>query len=243
MTDPAPGFRDRLRAGDDLAGIVVRTPSNQVVEVLAATLAPDVVMLDCEHAVWPADALDATIAVASAMGLPTLVRVPELSRAALQQPLDQGATGVVVPHVTTAADAARAVRLAHYGDGGRGYSGSTRSAGWGTRSMAEVLDVAAGRTTVVVQVEDPAALDEVAAIASTPGVDAVFVGAADLAVALGASSVADEVVVAAIARVLDACGQSGTTIMAFAGDAASAADWRRQGARCVLLGTDQSRLR
>lgn len=243
MTGRIATFRHRLQRGDDLSGIVVRTPSHQVVEVLAATLAPDVVMLDTEHAAWGAEALDATIAVAAALDLPVLVRVPELSPAALQQPLDMGATGVVVPHVRSADEAARAVALAHYGDGGRGYSGSTRSAGWGTRSMAEVLAEAGERTAVVVQVEDPVALAEVGAIAATPGVGAVFVGAADLAVALGASSLADPVVMAAVDQVLAACGAASTTVMAFAGDAAAAAGWRRQGVRCVLLGTDQARLR
>lgn len=243
MTAGAAGFRARLRAGDDLSGIVVRTPSHQVIEVLAAAMRPDVVMLDTEHAAWNAEALDATIAVAVALDLPVLVRVAELTAASLQRPLDMGATGVVVPHVRTAEEAARAVLLAHYGDGGRGYSGSTRSAGWGTRGMNEVLREAAERTTVVVQVEDPVALTAVDAIAATSGVDAVFVGAADLTVALGAGSPTDERVDAAVARVLDACAAASTTVVAFAADAAAAADWRQRGVRCVLLGTDQARLR
>ena len=243
MTERTGSFRRRLHQGDDLSGVVVRTPSHQVVEVLVATMVPDLVMLDTEHAAWSADALDATIAVAAALDLPVLVRVPELSPAALQRPLDMGATGVVVPHVRSVEEAARAVTLAHYGDGGRGYSGSTRSAGWGTRPMGAVLDEARARTAVVVQVEDPDALAEIDAIAATPGVDAVFVGAADLAVALGARSLGDDVVVEAVDRVVAACRAASTTVMAFAGDAGAASEWRHQGVRCVLLGTDQARLR
>ena len=249
MSDDAPapasgpsGFRTRLTGGDDLTGLVVRTPSHQVVEVLAATMQPDVVMLDTEHAAFDPGVLDATIAVARALGVPTLVRVPELSRPAFQQPLDMGSTGVVVPHVRTADDAAAAVRLAHYGDGGRGYSGSTRSAGWGRRSMAEVVAAAAATTTVIVQVEDPAAVEEASAIAATPGVDAVFVGAADLAVAMGARSVADDAVQRACTSVIGACRRAGIAVVAFAGSAEDAAAWRSRGVSCVLQGTDQARL-
>lgn len=238
----ARGFRARLGAGDHLTGVVVRTPSHQVVEVLAARVEPDVVMIDTEHAAFDPSVLDATIAVARGLGVPTLVRVPELTRAALQQPLDLGATGVVVPHVVTAADAATAVRLAHYGDGGRGYSGSTRSAGWGGRPMADVVAEARATTTVVVQVEDPAAVAEAEAIAATPGIDAVFVGAADLAVAMGATSTADDAVERTCATVIAACARAGASVVAFAATRADAAAWRAGGVSCVMLGTDQARL-
>ena len=72
--------------------------------------------------------------------MPTLVRVHSLARHPIQQALDLGATGVIVPHVDSVGAAREAVRLAHYGDGGRGFSPSTRSAGWGSRAMADILD-------------------------------------------------------------------------------------------------------
>lgn len=224
---------------------MVRTPSHQVVEVLRADPAggPDVVMLDQEHAAFDVATLDACLAVASALDVPALVRIEELHRGAVQQALDLGATGVVVPHVMSAADARRAVQLAHYGDGGRGFSGSTRSAGWGTRSMADVLERAAATTTVVVQVEDPGAIDDIDAIAATAGVDAVFVGAADLAVAMGATSVGDPRVVDACDAVVRACRAAGVALTAFAGDAEAADAWRERGVTLVFTGTDQARLR
>lgn len=243
--DARPGsLRARLRSAEPLTGLVVRTPSHQVIEVLAASPhgMVDVVMLDREHAPFAADTLDAMLAVARALRVPTLVRVEELTRSAVQQPLDLGADGVVVPHVTTPAVARRAVRLAHYGDGGRGYSGSTRSAGWGTRPMPEVLAAAAASTTVVIQVEDPVALDEIDEIVAVPGIDAVFVGAADLAVALGANAVTDDRVVAACDVVIAACRGAGVPVVAFSGSDAEAARWRSRGATLVLRGTDQSRL-
>jgi 2-keto-3-deoxy-L-rhamnonate aldolase RhmA len=237
-------FRPRLIAGEPLVGIVVRTPSHHVVEVLAASRSnrPDVVVLDAEHAPFDLVSLDVALAVAHALGFPALVRVPELSGPPIQQALDLGATGVVVPRVASPDDARRAVRLAHYGDGGRGFSPSTRSAGWGSRPMGEVLDDAAASTVVVVQVEDPAAVAAVGDIVAIPGVDAVLVGRADLAVALGRRSVDDPAVVEALDRVAAACSEAGVTlgVVTAAGDEPAA--WHARGAGLVLAGTDQSRL-
>jgi 2-keto-3-deoxy-L-rhamnonate aldolase RhmA len=237
-------FRARLRAGEALDGVVVRTPTHQVIEVLAASPGggPDVVVLDTEHASLSFDVLDSMLAVASALDVPVLVRIDELRRAAVQSALDMGATGVVVPHVRSADDAAQAVRWAHYGPDGRGYSGSTRAGRWGTRSMSEVVAQAAARTTVVVQVEDPDAVDAIGAIVAVDGADAVFVGAADLAVAMGALDPSDERVVAAVEHVVSACVSAGMPVVAFAAGADAEATWRARGATLVLRGTDQSRL-
>ena len=201
-------FRQRLAGRSPVGGMVVRTPSHHVVEVLAA--APpdhrvDVVMLDTEHAPFDLTVLDSTLAVARALDIPTLVRVHRLERHAIQQALDLGATGIVVPHVDSVASAREVVRLAHDGDGGRGFSPSTRSAGWGTRTIADILDDAAASTTVVIQVEDPSALDVIDDIVQVEGIDAVLIGRADLAVALGSRRGDDERVVSAVERVAASC--------------------------------------
>lgn len=244
MTGSAP-LRQRLAAGERLDGIVVRTPSHHVLEVLAApspASRPDVVMLDGEHAPIGGAMLDVMLAVATARDLACLVRVPELSRAAIQAALDLGATGVVVPHVDSPAAAAQCVRFAHYGEGGRGYSGSTRAAGWGQRSMETVLAQAAASTAVVIQVEDAAALAVADEIVGVPGVDAVLIGAADLAVSLGATSTTAATVVDACARVASACTSAGTAVAAVATSPDDAERWRSLGVTLVFHGTDQSRI-
>lgn len=237
-----PTLRDRLLLGG-LRGLVVRTPHHQVIEVLAASATPpDVVMIDTEHAAIGPHELDAMLAMALAHRLDALVRVPSLDGPWIQVALDAGAIGVVVPHVRTPEQAERAARRSHYGDGGRGFSGSCRSAGWGTRSMAEVLDEAAARTVVVAQLEDPDALEHVDAVVRTPGIDAVFVGTADLAVATGARSLADPMARAAADRVVDATLDAGSPLVAYAGSPTDAARWRARGAALVLEGSDQTRL-
>jgi len=242
------GFRARLAGRSPIAGMVVRTPSHHVVEVLA-TAAPDrrvdVVMLDTEHAPFDLAVLDSTLAVALALDLPTLVRVHSLERHPIQQALDLGATGVIVPHVDSVAAARDAVRLAHYGDGGRGFSPSTRSGGWGSRSMAEILDRAAATTTVVIQIEDPVALDAVDDIVAVDGIDGVLIGRADLAVALGARDGDDERAVAAVERIAASCrgAQIAFGVVVSSPTSDDAATCRALGATLILEGTDQSRLR
>ena len=234
-------LKARLAAREHVDALVVRTPSHQVIEVLAAR-GVRCVMIDTEHAALAPSELDAMLAVARGLEVDVLVRVAAADRMLIQQALDGGATGVVVPHVESALQAADVVRWCHYGDGGRGYSGSTRSAGWGTRSLADVVAAAGVSTVVVVQVEDVGALDDLNGIATTEGVDAVLVGAADLAVGLGARTTSDPEVVAACDRIIAAGRAAGRSIVAYAADANDADRWRAVGANVVIAGSDQSSL-
>lgn len=234
-------LKERLGANEPVDGCVVKIPSHQMVEVLAAS-GVSTVMIDLEHGAVGTDALDAMIAVAMALRVDTLVRIGSADRRSIQQALDMGATGVVVPHVESAEIAADVARWAHYGASGRGYSGSTRSAGWGTRSMADVVVSARRTIVVVIQVEDAAALDHLDEIVAVDDIDAVFIGPADLAVGSGAESTRDRGVVQAVARIIAACRSAGRPTAAYAVDDNDVARWRSAGAALVFNGSDQSRL-
>ena len=82
---------------------------------------------------------------------------------------------------------------------GRGYAGSPRAAGYTTKAMADHLADSRKKTTVIVQIEDVAALPNVADIAAVDGVDCLFIGRVDLAVAMG-KGVSDAAVVDAVER-------------------------------------------
>ena len=100
MNTALPSFRERLLSGEVLAGTFVKTPSPIICEVLGLT-GLDVVCLDAEHAPFGRVELDGCIAALRAAGMPGLVRVAANSPEYILQALDYGATGVVVPHVTT----------------------------------------------------------------------------------------------------------------------------------------------
>jgi 2-keto-3-deoxy-L-rhamnonate aldolase RhmA len=236
--DPAR-FRERLLAGELLLGTFLRTPAAVHVEILAE--APiDLVCIDGEHAPFGPAELDACLAVARAVGLPTLVRIPVASQEHVSRALDLGASGILVPHVSSVSDAEDVVRMTRYWPGSRGYAGTTRAAGFMTGQLEDNVAAAAERTTVVVQLEDLAGIDAAGDIASVEGVDAVLIGPSDLAVAMGAARVDDPRVVEAVSRAIAATRAAGGIAGAFAGSPAVMRSMRDQGVTLLTAGSDQA---
>ncbi len=235
---PAARFKDLLRAREPLLGTFVKTPSPVVVEVLAST-GLDVLVLDAEHAPFDRRDLDAGLMAARAGGIAALVRTGSAAPHDILNALDLGAAGVLVPHVRSGAQARAAVEAAHFGAGGRGYAGGTRSAGFAAPAIGERIARAQAETTVIVQVEDAEALPQVAAIAATPGVDAVFVGRIDLTVALGETDPLATSVISAVRDVLRATLAQDCACGMFTPALDEVADWRARGASLFLLGSDQ----
>jgi 2-keto-3-deoxy-L-rhamnonate aldolase RhmA len=229
-------FRERLRAGDLLAGTWVKTPHPHVVEVLSLT-SLDVLVLDAEHAPFDRGSLDACILAARAGGKPVLVRPASAAHEHILNALDLGADGVILPHIRTAREAEDAVKACHYTSGGRGYAGSSRAAGYTTKGMAGHR--AAAKTIVVIaQIEDVEGVDNIAAIASVEGLDALFIGRADLTIAYGATTPDDAVVVDAVDRIVTAGKAAGRTTGMFLGRVGDVPVWRDKGASLFILGSD-----
>ncbi|MEO0763628.1 MAG: aldolase/citrate lyase family protein, partial [Pseudomonadota bacterium] len=177
-------FRQKVMGGTPLAGTFMKTPSVDVLEVLILS-GLDFVCLDCEHAPFDRTALSACMALSRAADFPVLVRVPSAAPENIAKALDDGACGAVVPHVATPDIAAEVARAARFGHGGRGYAGSTRWAGYATRPMSEILAQSQSETLVIAQIEEPEGVEAADAIAAIDGIDALFVGPADLSVAYG----------------------------------------------------------
>ncbi|MEL6794947.1 MAG: aldolase/citrate lyase family protein, partial [Pseudomonadota bacterium] len=224
--------------GDPLCGVFVKTPDVQIVEVLAAT-GLDFLCFDAEHSPFDRGRLDACLAVARALGLSSLVRVPVGSPAEILKALDAGALGVVVPHCMDAATAEAIARAAHFGHGGRGYAGSTRWAGFGAHSMADVL-AADEETIVIPQIEEPEGVAAAAEITAVDGVDGLFVGPADLAVCYGSSDPAGPEVRAGIKTVSDAAKANGKSSVTFAPSNAWTADLTALGVNMFFFASDHT---
>lgn len=187
--DPAPGgyrsLKVRLGAGERLVGALVRMPAEDNVEMLALA-GLDFVVVDCEHG--PADVGDLRhhIALAQLHGMATLVRIGSGDNALALRVLDQGAEGVIAPHIDTADDAAALVRAVHYPPmGERGFATYPRAGGFGTVPAESHRQDALACTLVMVMLESPTATRNAAAILQTSGVDAFLVGTADLQASSG----------------------------------------------------------
>ncbi|MGQ0430029.1 MAG: HpcH/HpaI aldolase family protein [Gammaproteobacteria bacterium] len=237
MGERIASFRARLAAGAPLIGCFVKTPSPIVCEVLARA-GLDVLCLDAEHAPFGRREIDGCLAVLCASDQPSLVRVATGTAAEIQDALDGGATGILVPHVTGAAQAASLARAARFGAGGRGYSGSTRAADYGVRDMTGYLDASDAQVTLIVQLEDLRALEAASAIAAVEGVDGIFVGRMDLAAALGKDPLAAEVI-DAVAAACAAGRRANVAIGMFTPRHEEIPRWHAAGASLFLLDSDQ----
>ncbi len=230
------GFRDRLRAGELLSGTWIKTPHPHVVEVLSFS-SLDCLVLDAEHAPFDRATLDVCILAARAGGKTVLVRPASASDEHILNALDCGADGVILPHIRSAAEAEAAVKACHYVRGGRGYAGSSRAAGYTTKGMAgHRADAKA--ITVIAQIEDVEGVDNIDAIAAVPGIDALFIGRADLTIAYGAETPDDAVVIEAVDRIVAAGKAAGRTTGMFLGRVGDVGSWREKGASLFILGSD-----
>ena len=229
-------FREKLRAGELLAGTWIKTPHPHVVEVLSYS-SLDCLVLDAEHAPFDRAALDLCILAARAGGKTVLVRPQSASHEQILNALDCGADGVILPHIRSAADAEDAVKACHYVSGGRGYAGSSRAAGYTSKGMAKHR-ADAKDVTIIAQIEDIEGAENIEAIAAVDGIDALFIGRADLTISYAAETPDDAIVVDAVDRIVDAGKAAGRTTGMFLGRAGDVGIWRDKGASLFILGSD-----
>ncbi|WP_377507174.1 HpcH/HpaI aldolase/citrate lyase family protein [Octadecabacter sp. R77987] len=234
-------LRHRILAVDNLAGTFVKTPEVTVVEVLARS-GLDFICLDGEHAAFDRGRLDACLAVCRAMDFPALVRISSASEENVLMALDAGAVGIVVPHVDSVEKAEKLAKAAHFGDGGRGFAGSTRWAGFATRAMGDVLDQDA-QTIVIAQIEEPAGVEACEGIAAIDGIDALFAGPADLSVGYGHRSQDNPDLPKALERIGKACAAHGKGYVSWVPDGAKAQEWAAYGMNVFVVASEHTWMR
>lgn len=236
---PPRSLRARVRAGEAVFGLFVKAPSAAVVEALGRA-GLDFVVLDAEHGAINPESLEHLIRAAQVAGCAAVVRVSSNSPAEIQRVLDQGAAGVHVPGLSSAAEASAAARAARYWpEGERGLSLSHRAAGYGVATPEDYLEGANAETLVVGHIETRAGAEEAESIAATPGLDVVFLGLADLTQSFGVPGKNDDPMVRQAAdRILDAARAAGKGSGAFVSTAASARAMLQRGARYLTLGND-----
>ena len=141
-------------------------------------------VLDMEHA--PADMMEVIhmLQAVSSTKMVPVVRVPWNDAVTIKRVLDAGATTLLVPLVQNADEARQAVAATRYPPQGvRGVAGMTRASRFG--AAHNYLQHANADMGVIVQLETPQALQQLEAIATIDGVDALFIGPADLSAAMG----------------------------------------------------------
>ncbi len=232
-------FRTRLSNKEPLLGAFVKTPHPIVTEVMAGA-GYDFLVLDAEHAPFDRGTLDACIFAGRAMGCAMVVRVPVGTPEWVSIVLDSGAAGVMVPHVNTVEDAQGLVRSMRYGPEMRGFAGTTRAALYADRSMTEHLGATPNEVVLIAQIEDPSGATDFASIAAVDGVDALFVGRADLAVGLGVNDFFAPEVVDLTTKILGAA-QAATGLYCAPDEDIS--PFSSAGASLFVIGSEHSAIR
>ena len=177
-------FKQQLRAGQPKLGLFLNSHSPTVAEQLSFS-GYDWLLVDTQHGPMGYEKLSAMLSGISGGGTKSIVRVGGFSdRPGIQQALDLGADGVLIPYINTAEEARQAVSCARYPTAG------TRSVYFPQRSMnkAGLLGYAGNANNnliVALQVETADCIKNMQEIAAVPGVDILFLGQNDLCMSMG----------------------------------------------------------
>ncbi|WP_285036338.1 HpcH/HpaI aldolase/citrate lyase family protein [Plantibacter sp. ME-Dv--P-095] len=242
MTLP-PTFGERLRTADrPLVGMWVVSGSPVAAEIAAGS-GLDLLLIDGEHSANTLESIQLQLQLVAAFPVCPLVRVPFGDPVVIKQVLDLGAQNLIVPMVESAAQATELVRAVRYPPQGvRGVgSALARSSRW--NRVDDYLSLANGSVSLTVQIESASAVEHAAEILAVDGVDAVFVGPADLSASMGLlGQQGHPTVIAAVERVLDAAAAAGKPAGVNAFDPVVAEHYLDHGASFVLVGADVSLL-
>src|SRR5215467_10265046 len=177
-------FKKQLREGSPKMGLFLNAHSPTVAEQLAHS-GYDWLLVDTQHGPMGYERLSAMLSGISNGGAKSMVRVGGFDdRPGIQQALDLGADGVLIPYINTADEARQAVSCTKYPRTG------TRSVYFPQRSMnkAGMLGYAGSYNNdgiVALQVETASCIDNIAEIAAVRGVDILFLGQNDLCMSMG----------------------------------------------------------
>ena len=229
-----------LRSGEGPQfGMFVKTKSFELAEIIAAA-GIDFVIMDTEHALYSTGDLFELLGFYRALGVSPLVRLTHPGDRNGARYLDAGAAGVLVPHVTDAETARRAMApLAFAPLGERGMGSSSRAGLWGLLEGGKAEYLRQGNEDVarVAMIEDENGLEALADIAGLDLVNALFIGPADLAhdlKARGSDLDPKEAVDDAVSR----ANELGVPVGTVASDAHRAEELLKLGCSYLLVGND-----
>jgi 4-hydroxy-2-oxoheptanedioate aldolase len=236
----------RLRAGETVHTGWCGLPYPIVAEMVGREGFP-AVTLDAQHGLWDPSSLLATIAAVHQGGAAPIVRIPVGDFALASRVLDFGAEGLIAPMINTPADAKAYASFAKYPPVGERSWGPHRATMLaGLDDQKPYLREANDSTITFAMIETRTALNNVDAIASTPGIDGLFLGPADLSIALSnggeVNPMADSVD-RELDKIMAAAMKAGKIPGAYCHTAERAVALAKRGWRFLAVGSDMGFLR
>jgi len=238
---PAPSFRDRLAAAErPLVGAWICSGSPIAAEIVAGS-GLDWTLIDGEHSPIGLESTLSLLQAVAAYPITPVVRVPSADATLIKQFLDLGAQNLLVPMVNNAAEAAAAVSATRYPPRGIRGVGSALARAAQFNRIEDYLLRAHEITSLTVQIETDAAVQNAHAIAEVEGVDAVFIGPSDLAASMGLLGQQEHPdVIAAVEQTIATVRDAGKPVGVNAFAPATARRYLDAGASFVLVAADVS---
>lgn len=183
-------IRSRLAAGDFVVGLTITT-NNLETAALAARLGFHFLWVEMEHSPVSLQTLREIVLATRSAEAAVFARVPTAELWTAKRVLDQGVAGVIFPFVSNAEIAKTAAMACRYPPAGRRGSGAgLASATW--FEPGSYYDSADAHMLTVCVIEEEKAVEEIDAIAATPGIHVIFIGTSDLSFSLGLRGRQDE---------------------------------------------------
>lgn len=235
----------RLQAGQMALGFGVHHLRTVAAPVLAGATGHDWIFIDTEHGAFSVQETTQLCIAALPTGVTPIVRVCAGAIDEATRALDNGALGIVVPHVDTAKQARRIAEAFRYPpDGHRSWGGPPAVYGYRPPSTMEAQAAINAEILTIVMLESPEAIGNADDIAAVDGVDMLFIGTSDLTAELGISGqMGHPKVIEAYRSVGEACLKHGKVLgMGGVYDEENASRYVGMGARFILTGSDHSYL-
>lgn len=225
-----------IAAGKPAVGGFLMIPSPEIVEIMGYA-GLDFVIIDTEHGPADNQTVAHLIRAADAAGITPIVRVRWVGDPSLiLRALDLGAQGVQVPMIEDGATAARVVAAARYHPEGRRGLAGVRAARYGADDLPDYVREANREVMVVCQVETGSGVAKAREIATTPGVDVVFVGPVDLSQSLGhPGERRHPALLGAMEQVFAACREAGVPCGTLTADLAEGRSQAAAGLRYLCI--------
>jgi 2-keto-3-deoxy-L-rhamnonate aldolase RhmA len=238
MTLSTNPIKQKLRSGQLAFGAWISIPSPAVAEIMALA-GFDFLVIDTEHGAIDVESVQSLIQAMSGTAVVPLVRLAGSERSLANKILDTGPYGVMVPMVNSRDDAESAVRVARFPPEGTRGIGLGRAHGFDPEARNEYLKVANTLMLVGIQIEHREAVERVKEIVTTPGIDLVFVGLADLAGSLGyAGTTGHSQLAEAVDEIVRTARQAGIPLGIAVGGPEDLAIRIKQGFQFFHLGAD-----
>jgi 2-dehydro-3-deoxyglucarate aldolase/4-hydroxy-2-oxoheptanedioate aldolase len=236
--------RERLAKGETVFGCGLQVYRSPEIAKTFAAAGFDYVFIDMEHGAFNLETVQDMIKASLESGITPIVRVGELLYSLCARLLDAGAQGIILPRVEDPAILKEALSWLRFPPvGRRGYGVNATMIGYEARSFQEIIEHQNRNNLAVVQFESTTAIERADELLSTPGLDVIMVGPADLSISLGVPGQFEHpLLVSTVERLIEKCNRHGVVPGIQVRGVAMAKFWAERGMRFVGAGAEHGLL-